>query len=361
MSSDIFKATPRKAREYIVDCLLAGRVPFVQSSPGLGKSQIMRSIAEEHRLALIDHRLSTSSPEDLSGLPDFYTDAEGTKRAHFVPFDMFPVEKTPIPESKEGWLLFLDEANSAQQDVQAASYKLVLDKAVGQFPLHQRVAIAMAGNLTTDRAITVPLSTAMQSRVIHIEMILSHKEWMEDIAIKNSWDSRIISYLSYKPGELFDFKPDHNDKTFCCPRTWEFMNDLIKGKSFKEIIKADGSKEHEMDGKIGLYAGTITSGVAASFVQFCKIQDTVVTIKDILKDPSGSKVPNGTEQRWFIVGHLLDHTDQENFGDLCTYINRFSLDFRILFFRSAMIRHPKLRMHPDFASAMSHLSRYLSD
>jgi hypothetical protein len=196
---------------------------------------------------------------------------------------------------------------------------------------------------------------------VHIEMQLSHKEFMEDVAIKRNWDTRVVSYLSYQPNDLFDFKPDHNDKTFCCPRTWEFMERLIRGKTFKEIINQDGSKQHEMDQRIGLYAGTITSGKAASFVQFCKIENTIVSIKDVLADPSNCVIPTGTEERWFLVGHLLNHTDKNTFGDLCTYINRLSLDFKILFYRSAMIRHPELRQHPDFARAMSELSRYLSE
>jgi hypothetical protein len=357
----VYRSGPRKTREYIIDVLEAGLVPFVQSSPGLGKSAIMRSIANNYLLDLIDHRLSTSDPTDMSGLPDFTTNAAGIRKASYAPFDLFPLKGEKKPDGKNGWLVFFDEANSAQLEVQAAAYKVILDKQIGQYDLHEDVGIAMAGNLVTDRAIAIPLSTALQRRVVHIELTLNHREWMEDVALKDNWDHRVVSYLSYKPDDLFDFKPDHNDKTFCCPATWEFMNKLVKGKTFREISNADGSTSHEMDGKIGLYAGTITSGKAASFVQYCKIQDRVVSIKDVLENPDGAIIPPKTEECWFVVGHLLDHTNEKNFGDLCTYINRLSTDFKILFFRSAMIRHPQLRQHPKFASVMSELSRYLSD
>jgi MoxR-like ATPase len=80
-----------------------GLVPFIQSSPGIGKSSIVKQIAKEYNLKLIDLRLSTCDPTDLTGLPHF---EEG--RAVFSPFDIFPVSNDDIPKNKDGWLLFLN-------------------------------------------------------------------------------------------------------------------------------------------------------------------------------------------------------------------------------------------------------------
>lgn len=212
---NIYRCTPRQVKRFVTDVLFAGLVPYVQSSPGMGKSSIMRAIASELNLQLIDHRLSTSAPEDLSGLPRF--DEDG--KARFSPFaDLFPVEGTPLPPGKEGWMLFLDEFNSASKSVMAAAYKLILDRMVGQHKLHERVVICAAGNLATDRAITNPISTAMQSRVVHLEMQINFQEWLEDVALKEGYDSRVIAYLSQYNSKLMDFRPDHQEKTFCCPR-----------------------------------------------------------------------------------------------------------------------------------------------
>ena len=61
-----------------------------------------------------------------NGLPKFEDN-----KATFVPFDIFPLSDWKLPEGKEGWLLFLDEFNSASKAVQAASYKLILDRCIG--------------------------------------------------------------------------------------------------------------------------------------------------------------------------------------------------------------------------------------
>ncbi len=212
---NFYTCTPRQLKSLLSEVLMAGLVPFIQSDPGMGKSSIVKALAKEYGLKMIDHRLSTSAPEDIQGLPRF--DANG--KAYMSPFaDIFPTEDMSIPKGYNGWILFLDEFNSARKEVQAASYKLILDRMVGQYRLHDQVAMVAAGNLATSRAITTQLSTAMQSRLIHLELAISFNEWLEDVAIKENYDSRIIAYLSQYPNELLDFRPDHQEKTFSCPR-----------------------------------------------------------------------------------------------------------------------------------------------
>lgn len=337
-----FRCTPRQARRLILQILQAGLVPYIQSSPGMGKSSIIRSICEDMGWVMIDHRLSTSDPTDLTGLP-FFVDGQ----AKFMPFtELFPIEGMEIPEGMNGWLIFLDEFNSAPRSVQAAAYKVILDRMVGQHRLHENVLLAAAGNLSTDKAIVNPLSTAMQSRLVHLEMRVDFEEWREDVAIKENYDSRIIAFLSQYPSKLMDFDPEHHDKTFCCPRTWEFVNKLIKGRELDE------------DSTI-LLAGTITSGVATEFVQFCKVYKDMIPLQEILQNPEGCRLPSDISLKWATITHLTEHIKEENFEAISTYVNRFTMDFQILFYRSIMIRNPDLRSHPQFGKAMGKLTQYL--
>jgi hypothetical protein len=348
--NNIYRVTPRQLAEAIEDDFYSGVVPYVEGSPGIGKSSIFAQVAEKLNLELIDHRLSTSAPEDLSGLPMI---DPVTKRAMFVPFgDLFPLEGDELPKGKQGWLLFLDEFNAALKAVQASAYKLVLDRKTGQRNLHPNVVIGGAGNLATDRAITNPIGTAMQSRLSHYVLEVNFKEWMEDVALKNNWDRRIIAYLSRYPSKLMDFRPDHNEKTFCCPRTWEFVNKLLKTRepSSKGI---DPRQTHK-------YAGKITSGVAVDFIQFTRVFENLISIKEITDDPISCRIPNDPAESWANITHMCEMVDEKNFGDLSTYAGRFSLDFKVLFFRSVMVQKPQLRIHPAFATALRDLNRYLS-
>ena len=110
--TDLYRCSPRQTAKYIEDCIYAGLTPFVQSSPGMGKSTIMRNVARRADLQLIDHRLSTSAPEDLSGLPGFIdvpvfdenkVQIGTRKEARFHPFaDLFPLRGDKVPDGKKG-------------------------------------------------------------------------------------------------------------------------------------------------------------------------------------------------------------------------------------------------------------------
>lgn len=63
---DLFSLPPTKVKEYIEICMKARLVPFIQGSPGVGKSAIVKQIADEYRLKMIDCRLSSMEPTDLN-------------------------------------------------------------------------------------------------------------------------------------------------------------------------------------------------------------------------------------------------------------------------------------------------------
>lgn len=340
---DIFKCRPSQVKEYVIRCLSAGLVPFIQGSPGIGKSAIIHKIADEFNLQVIDVRLSQCDPVDLQGLPHF----DNAGNANFVPFDTFPIENRPLPLGKDGWLLFLDEFNSASKAVQAAAYKLVLDRMVGQHKLHNNCLIVTAGNLATDRAIVNQLSTAMQSRLVHIEMEVNKDDWIMDVAIPYKYDERIVAYISAYPDELMNFQPDHQDKTFACPRTWQFVNALIKERDVA-------------DNDIPLLGGAIGTGVAAKFVQFTKVYKTIDSIHKVIKDPMNATIPQRNDLKWAMISHLTQNVDEKNIGKVIQYVMRFEMPFQTLFFRMTMMQNPALQGHPDVIGMTVQMAKHLS-
>lgn len=342
--TNMFKLTPKQTKKAIMECLEVGLVPFVRSSPGLGKSSINAEIAKLGNLEMIDLRLSQLTPEDFMGLP--MRNAEGTK-AQFMPFGMFPLKGDPLPPGKDGWLLNLDEFNSGAKMVQAASYKLVLDRMVGQEHLHENVYIVCAGNLESDRAIVNQLSTAMQSRLIHIEMTADLGDWME-YAIKKGIDHRITGFLEFMPGKLHEFRPDHNDVTFACPRTWEFASRLVKGKKTSEVSQA-------------LLAGTLSAGVATELMTFMEEFDKLPSYAEIVKDPLGLPQIYDTSTAYAVVSMLQDKVVEADFVPVAAYVKRLQPEFQTVFFRGCVARNPSIRRTRNFVDAVKHLTKFLMD
>lgn len=325
----------KQAQEFIIDCIGAALVPFITGAPGIGKSSIVKSIADEYNLELIDLRLSQCDPTDLMGLPRF---DPVSGKASYAPMATFPLSTDPVPNGKDGWLLFLDEFNSASISVQAAAYKLVLDKKVGQADLNPRVAIVCAGNRMIDNAITNRLSTAMQSRLIHLELNVETKEWLEWAHI-NDIDYRITSYINHKPEVLNSFNPNHDDKTFPCQRTWEFVARLIK--LWKGVFDFS---------KLPLIAGAIGEGAAREFVSYCQIFKDLPTIQDIISNPIDITLPSEPSTLYALTGSLANYINDTNADRLMLFIERLPREFQFVTMKDVCRRKRDLLKHKSIAT-----------
>lgn len=211
-------------------------------------------------------------------------------------------------------------------------YKLVLDRMVGIHHLHKKVAIVCAGNLETDNAIVEPMSTALQSRLVHIELEVDHKEWVE-WANTNGIHHYITSYINFKPGQLYAFKPDHSDKTYACPRTWEFADRILK-------VTEDG--DHD---RLVLLSGTVSEGVAREFLGFTKIYQELPTMARLMSDPEGIKVPDEPSILFALTGSISHNATMENFGNLAKFINRLPMEFQVVCLRETLQRNNEMKKH----------------
>lgn len=313
--------------------LKAGRVPYVKSSPGMGKSSIARQIAEEFGLEFIDVRLADREPTDLLGM---FAYTEDMSKATYVPFDVFPIVGDPIPEGKNGWLINFDEFPNAPQAVQKAALRVMLDHEVGQHKLHPRVLKMCCGNLSTDNAFVEDLSTAQQSRLIHLNAKSNAKKWIEIFAYNNDIDHRITSYLSWREDHINTFNPDksEDEDTFACERTWEFASDILK------IVDID--HPHALT----LLAGTVGEGVAREFLAYTQIYKDLPQISEIIQDPENTKVPVDPGHKYAIAGAAAAQVTLQNVDKLARYIKRLGADFAITGFRAMIAKVPEVHGTP---------------
>lgn len=308
-----------QAEEFAMDVFYGKRVPGFLSSPGVGKSDLARQIAKEQGLKFVDIRLSMMDPADLNGFP--WANKDNT-RATYIPMDLFPLEGDPIPEGYKGWLILLDELPSAPPSVLSASYKVILDKMVGNRHLHKRSLMMIAGNLATDKALVNDIGTALQSRVIWGHIRPDLKIW-DKWAIKNDIDHRVRSYLHFQPNSLHKFDPDHQEDTFPCPRTWEFISDVIK--PYKKLT-----------GKLALMAGCIGEGEARAFYAFTQIH--VPTIEQIKMNPTKVPIANEPGTHYALAGLVGHHLNKESAKSLMPFVQRLTIDFQVLCLRAAIGR-----------------------
>ena len=311
--------------------LLSKLTPMLVGSPGIGKSDIVKLVAKKHNLKLIDVRLAQSDPTDLNGFPTLQSDG---KRMDYAPPTTFPLEHLDqIPEGHDGWLLFLDEINAAPPSIQAAAYKLVLDRQIGAHNLHKRVAIVCAGNKATDKAIVNRLSTAMQSRMIHLNLMVDPEAWL-DWANASDIDHRVISFIKFRPELLHKFNPSHADDTFASPRTWEFLSKIIKDKP--KFTRTDHA----------VLVGTVGEGPATEFRAFSEVYKDLPTIEDMIENPTLVNIPREPGHQYAMTTLISHHANDDTIESLMIVTKKLPIEFQVVVLKDIYAIAPELKTNP---------------
>jgi hypothetical protein len=338
--------TPRDLKEAILDTISCGLVPFIKASPGVGKSQIINALAEEQKCKVIDVRLAQSDPTDLQGFP-----MRNGDRMDYAPPSHFPLKGDKVPEGYNGWILFLDELSSAFPAVQAAAFKLILDRMVGDHKLHQNVAIIAAGNLDSDKGVTYRISTPLQSRMVHYEMAVDNDDWQE-WASHNGIHFKIKGFLKFRPELLHSFDPNHTDNTFPCPRTYEFASRLLNRW---EKTNKNGT-EKLSPRQITSLAGTIGEGAATEFAGFNEVYMDIPDIKVFVKTPDEAPVYDELSKLHAVcsmVGSRMARMEMGELRPLMQYMSRVPVEYQVVTLKDAIRVNGALMQQPEIQAWIS--------
>ena len=292
-----------------INSLIKQRVPtFLWGAPGIGKSSIVKQIADEKGIGFIDLRLALMDPTDLKGIP-FYDKESHT--ALWAP-------PAFLPSEGEG-VLFLDELNSAAPSVQASAYQLILDRRVGEYELPDGWAIVAAGNREGDRGVTYRMPSPLANRFIHFEMDVDVEDW-RIWAYKKGLDDRVVSYISYKSEHLFTFDVKSDVKNFATPRSWEYVDRVLKSTIEQKLL-------------LDTVCGAVGRDVAVSFLSFCKVMNRLPDIENILATGDGEysdEVDVLYALSTGLVSAYLKETDEEKLENLLTYTLELKSEFAVM-------------------------------
>ncbi|HHH19167.1 MAG TPA: MoxR family ATPase [Campylobacterales bacterium] len=264
--------------------LIISQIPvFVWGSPGIGKSSIVKQIANEQNLAFVDLRLSLLDPTDLKGIPFFDKEKHEAVWAspNFLP---------SVPDSKG--ILFLDEINTAPPSVQASAYQLVLDRKVGDYELPDGWSIVAAGNNESDRGVVYRMPPPLANRFVHLDMEVSFEDW-KVWAYGAGIESSIIAFLQYDTTKLFDFDPTKNQKSFPTPRSWEYIDKILNSGMEQELL-------------LEIMSGTIGNESATAFMSFRKVMHRLPNIEKLLASEE-VEVEHDSQVLFALIAGIITH------------------------------------------------------
>ena len=252
---------PKAAKKAINHAIKCRQPVFAWGAPGIGKSDLVKQIAHDHKREVIDVRLALWEPTDIKGIPYFNSTVGAMLWA--------PPAELPTNDDSTA-ILFLDELNSAPPAVQAAAYQLILNRRVGTYKLPDGVDIVAAGNRDGDRGVTYRMPAPLANRFLHLELTHDHTDW-EEWAINNNIHPEVIGYLGFAKQDLYDYDPKSSSKAFATPRSWSFVSQLLADEAVIDVETLHT-----------LVAGAIGDGLGIKFMSHRKIAGRLPKASDVL-------------------------------------------------------------------------------
>lgn len=246
---------------------------MIWGKAGIGKSSVVRQVAEMSQMDFIDVRLSQLMPSDLRGVP---VPTDGTTRWAAPSF---------LPREGKG-ILFLDEINMAPPTLQGVAQQLILDRQVGDYTLPDGWFTWAAGNRADDMAAVYEMPGPLANRFLHVDVEFSLDDFKQ-YAYSNNIEETVIGFLSFKPTLLHQVDP--NSDAWPSPRTWEMASNLYKAGL-------------AVDSAVG-------KGAAAEFKAFCMLRDQLPDIASIVKGKSKIPFPTEPSVSYAAVSAIVAHVE----------------------------------------------------
>ncbi|AKF24767.1 ATPase [Sulfurovum lithotrophicum] len=288
----------------VVDKLIDRQLPvFIWGAPGIGKSSIVKQIAAEKELEFLDLRLSLLDPTDLKGIPFFKADTnEGVwAKPSFLPSD---------PGSRG--ILFLDEINTAPPAVQASAYQLILDRRVGEYELPKGWSIVAAGNRENDRGVVYKMPPPLANRFVHFEMEVDFTDW-KNWAYSQGIESAIIAFLAYDKSMLFTFDPLSNEKSFATPRSWEYVDSIIKSGIDTKLI-------------LDSISGAVGREAAVGYLSFKKVMKELPDLNEVLNGTLTELEEDDPKVMMALAIGLVNAVKEDQSDEAIDNVLKFSLE-----------------------------------
>lgn len=299
---------------------------LVESSPGLGKTQLAAQAAKELNVAFKVIHAPLLQPEDY-GLPVISKDK--TNVDFVVSFDKFPLEGSDCADTG---IFLIDELSQADNSAQKILANLIQEREIHGKKLKKGWSIVATGNRQSDRAGANRILGHLGNRLTRTELDASLDDWTQ-WALQNDVQPEVIAFIRFRPDLLTNYQP--SQEINATPRAW------VEGVSASLGVIA---KELEFP----VFKGDVGEGPASEFLAFIKIYRDLPSPDAILLDPKKAKVPNDPATLYALCGALAHKATTGNFGRALTYIRRLPAEFSVLFVRDATAKTPDLFNTKDY-------------
>lgn len=305
------------------------RAIMVESSPGVGKTQIVAQAAEELEIGFKAIHAPLLQPEDY-GMPVIHGPKKDALK-FVVSADKFPLVGS---ECEEEGIFLIDEMSQADNSAQKILANLVQEREIHGHRLKDGWTIVATGNRQADRSGANRILGHLSNRMTRVPLEVSLDDWTV-WALESGVASEVVAFIRFRPELLSNY--DAKQEINATPRAW------VEGVS-ERLGKIPSSLEFPV------FSGDVGEGPAAELIAFLKVFRSLPNPDAILLNPKKAEVPKDPATLYALTGALVSRVTDSNFGRALEYIKRLPPEFSVLFVKDAMAKCPAVASTKEFTA-----------
>lgn len=211
---------------------------FMIGAPGIGKTAIMKQIAEELNVGLVSYSMTHHTRQSALGLPIIEKKVYDNVEYNISRYSMSEIiaatydlmEETGY---KEG-ILFLDEINCVSETLAPSMLQFLQYKIFGQHRLPSGWIVVTAGNPPEYNKSVKEYDIVTLDRLKVLNVEPDYEVWKE-YALNNNIHGSIISFLDIKKECFYIVETTTEGKNYVTARGWEDLSKMIDIYEAKDI------------------------------------------------------------------------------------------------------------------------------
>lgn len=209
----------------------AQRPVFLMGPPGIGKTAIMKQIAQELGVGLVSYSMTHHTRQSALGLPVIVHKDYGGEDYAVSEYTMSEIIASVYDMIEKGGvkngILFLDEINCVSETLTPTMLQFLQYKTFGKHSVPAGWIVVTAGNPLEYNRSAREFDIVTWDRLKRIDIEPDYGAWRE-FALKKGVHAAILSYLEARRENFYRVELSVEGKHFVTVRSWTDLSDMIK-------------------------------------------------------------------------------------------------------------------------------------
>lgn len=277
--------TKNDENEYAIP-LKEQRPLFIMGPPGIGKTDIMKQVAEELSIGMVSYSMTHHTRQSALGLPYIIEKEFQGQKYQVSEYTMSEIVSTiyDIVEEdgvREG-ILFLDEINCVSETLAPSMLQFLQFKTFGKHRIPDGWVVVAAGNPPEYNNSVREFDIVTLDRLKRLDVEADYDTFINHAKIQGVHPA-ILSYLELKQYDFYKIETNVDGKSFVTARGWVDLSQMLRIFEEKDFVIDETLVVQYLQNR------EIAKNFAMYYDLFKKYQADYA-VQDILKGKAGNEI-----------------------------------------------------------------------